>query len=423
MQNQQESGSYNPNFDPNPNTSEAQPLVSDECSFNTDPREQRRAPSWGDIDRTYEAGYTGLDEHDFGPREGEKLRLAPPQRKNIGGLLVLVVLICAAFIAGNLFGLIIDWLAWFIVIVLAIVGVTVSIANWRVVTIPLPPRSFQITEHARLVINNRSGRITIRRGEEGIVSVSPTKHASGLGINLGCMQVNYEQHGDILQISSRTGWHIFQFGLSRIDFDITVPAGCEVQLHNGSGAITMQGINGVMRVRTGSGRIYAHDLQGQITMKTGSGRMEIGNLQGQIDLNTGSGRIEAGKLEGQIRLRTGSSRIVLDNVRGQLVAQTGSGRIEVTRSALSGESVLKTGSGKINVECWLDQLGNYHFQTGSGRIDLGLPASAAFSLDAKTGSGGVHNDFDRREVGNGPRAPLKLRTGSGRIHIYRADSK
>jgi hypothetical protein len=421
MQKQQEFGSYHPKSNPDPNVSEEQLLAFDERSFNADPREQRQAPFQKDVNRSYGAGYVGLDEQDFWPREGEKLRPVPPQRKNIGGLLALVVFIGAAFIAGCLFGLIISWLVWLVVTVLIIAGVIALVRNWCVVTIPLPARSFQIMEHARLVINNRGGRVTIRRGEEGVVSVSPTKRASGLGINLGGMQIDYEQHGDILQISSRTGWHIFQFGLRRIDFDVTVPAGCDVQLHNGSGAVAIQGINGVMRVHTGSGRIYAHDLQGQITVKAGSGRMEIGNLQGQVDLNTSSGRIEASNLKGQIKLHTGSSRIVLNNVRGQLVAQTGSGRIEVTRSALSGESMLKTGSGSMTVEGSLDQLGSYKFQTGSGRINLGLPATAAFSLDAKTGSGGVHNDFGCCEVGNGPRAPLKLRTGSGRIRISCVD--
>jgi len=106
-------------------------------------------------------------------------------------------------------------------------------------------------------------------------------------------------------------------------------------------------------------------------------------------------------------------------VRGQLTAQTGSGRIEVSRAALSGESSLKTGSNAITFDGSLDALGSYKFQTGSGGINLRLPDDAAFSLDARAGSGGVHNEFGSNEVGNGPHAPLKLRTGSGGIRIYR----
>jgi hypothetical protein len=82
-------------------------------------------------------------------------------------------------------------------------------------------------------------------------------------------------------------------------------------------------------------------------------------------------------------------------------------------------SLLKTGSNSITFDGSLDAFGSYTFQTGSGGITLRLPDDAAFSLDARTDSGGVHNEFGSTEVGNGPRAPLKLRTGSGGIRIYR----
>jgi DUF4097 and DUF4098 domain-containing protein YvlB len=69
-------------------------------------------------------------------------------------------------------------------------------------------------------------------------------------------------------------------------------------------------------------------------------------------------------------------------------------------------------------------------QTGSGGINIRLPRSASFDLNAHTGSGGVTVDFPmtvqgridgrRRDVtgrvGNGGYA-MDLRTGSGHIRI------
>jgi len=288
-----------------------------------------------------------------------------------------------------------------VVMVLIIAGLAALATNWRVVTIPMPTRTFQIMEHARLVINNGAGSVSIRRGEESMVSVFATKRASGIGVDAERMHINYNQYGDTLDISSNMAWSLLQFGLRTVDFEITVPSSCDVHLQNGAGRVAVQGASGEIRVRTGSGRVEAYDLQGRIAMKTGSGRIEAGNLQGLIDLHTGS------------------SRIMLGNVRGQLTAKTGSGRIEVSQAALSGESFLKTGSSSITFDGSLDALGSYTFQTGSGRITLSLPDDAAFSLDARTGSGGVYNEFGSNEGGNGPHAPLKLRTGSGGIRIYR----
>jgi len=410
MQHQQE-------FDQTSNTPEETPAPLGERQSNTDPREQ--PPSHESTYRSYEEGYTDQSERDFWPYEGEKLRPEPKNQKSMGGLLAVVVLLCAVFIAGSFFGVILSWLTWVVVLVLIIAGLAALATNWRVVTIPMPTRTFQILEHARLVINTGAGTVSIRRGEEGMVNVTATKRASGIGIDAERMQINYNQYGDTLDISSRMAWSLLQFGLRTVDFEITVPSSCDVHLQNGAGRVALQGTSGEIRVRTGSGRVYAYDLGGRIAMKTGSGRIEAGNLQGLIDLRTGSSRIEAQNLQGQINLRTGSSRIILGNVRGQLTAKTGSGRIEVSQAALSGESSLKTGSNAITFDGSLDALGSYKFQTGSGGITLSLPDDTAFSLDARTSSGGVYNAFGGTEVGNGPHAPLKLRTGSGGIRIYR----
>jgi hypothetical protein len=368
-------------FDHTSSTPEETPAPLGERQINTDPREQ--PPSQEYTYRSYEEGYTDLSERDLWPYEGEKLRPEPKNQKSMGGLLALVVLLCAVFLAGSFFGVILSWLTWVVVIVLIIAGLAALATNWRVVTIPMPTRTFPIMEHARLVINNGAGTVAIRRGEEGMVSVTATKRASGIGIDAERMQINYTQYGDTLDISSRMAWSLLQFGLRTVDFEITVPSSCDVHLQNGSGQVAVQGTSGEIRVRTGSGRVYAYDLQGRIAMKTGS------------------------------------SRIILGNVRGQLTAKTGSGRIEVSQAVLSGESTLKTGSNSITFDGSLDALGSYKFQTGSGGINLSLPDDAAFSLDAKTSSGGVYNEFGSNEVGNGPHPPVKLRTGSGGIRIYR----
>jgi hypothetical protein len=410
MQHQQE-------FDHTSNTPEEMPAPLKERQNNTDPREQ--PPLQGSTARSYEEGYTDQSERDYWPYEGEKLQPEPKNQKSMGGLLAWIVLLCAVFIAGSFFGVILSWLTWVVVIVLIIAGLVALATNWRVVTIPMPTRTFQIMEHARLVITNGAGTVSIRRGEEGMVSVSATKRASGIGIDAERMQINYNQYGDTLDISGHMAWRLLQFGLRTVDFEITVPSSCDVHLQNGAGRVALQGTSGEILVRTGSGRVEAHDLKGQIAMKTGGGRIEADNLQGLINLRTGGGRIEAQNLEGQINLHTGGSPIILGNVRGQLTTGTGGGRIEVSQASLSGESSLKTGGGRITFDGSLDTLGSYNFRTGGGKMNLSLPGDTAFSLDAKTGGGTIHNAFGGTEVGTGPHAPLKLRTSGGEIRIYR----
>ncbi len=408
MQNQQE-------FEHTSNTPDKAPVPKYEQQVNTDPREQPfiQEPEY----RSYEEGYTDQNERAYWPFEGEKLQPEPKNEKGMGGLLALIVLLCAVFILGSFFGAILSWLTWLVVIVLIIAGLAALATNWRVVMIPMPTRTFQILEHARLVINNGAGTVSIRRGEEGVVGVTATKRASGFGIDPERMQVNYNQHGDTLDISSHMAWSLLQFGLRTVDLEITVPSSCDVHLQNGGGRVALQGTSGVFLVLTGGGRIEARDLQGQIAMKTGGGRIDADNLRGLIDLRTGGGRIEAQNLQGQMNLHTGGSPIVLGNVQGRLTTVTGGGRIEVSQAALSGESSLKTGGGAITFSGSLDTRGSYSFRTGGGAINISLADDTAFSLDAKTGGGTIYNAFGSNEVGNGPRPQLKIRTGGGAIRI------
>lgn len=360
---------------------------------STDPREQSAQDA--DPDRSERAHLHMDDRWD----EGEKLRPVARSEKSIGGLLTLVILLCVVFIAGSVWGAILPWLSWLVVGVLVIAGLSALGSSWRIVSMPMPLRTFPIAEHARLIITNGAGRVAIRRGEEGMISVRAIRKASGFGIDPAKMQIDCDQRGDTLHIFTQVSWSILQFGLRGIDLDITVPATCDIQLENGSGRIFAQGTAGDLRLRTGSGRIEAYDLQGQIAVKTASGGIRLGGLQGNVQVSTGSGGVAGTGLQGQLALTTGS------------------GGVSLRQSLLANASHISTGSGGIHFEGALDPQSMTDIKTGSGGITLRLPASSAFVLQARTGSGGIHNEFGHNEVGVEPRAVLRLRTGSGGIHI------
>jgi hypothetical protein len=221
----------------------------------------------------YAEGYTGGDMRDTWPQEGEKLQPEAKERRGMWELLALLLVLCAFAIAGSLCGIIVSWLSWLILSALVFAIAWAVISHWRVVTIPIPMQTFQVSARPMLVINNVMGTVSLRRSEEGIVSVAGSKRASGLGIRLENMQVMTNQQGPLLTITGRVFWNLFHFGLRRIDLEITVPHTCDVELANGSGRIIVQGTNGTCKVHTGSGRIIASDLQGLIDLHTGSGRM------------------------------------------------------------------------------------------------------------------------------------------------------
>ena len=139
---------------------------------------------------------------------------------------------------------------------------------------------------------------------------------------------------------------------------------------------------------------------------------------------TGSGNQTIGSVDGPVRAQTGSGNIRIQRTGGSLHAQTGSGNIEA--ESVGGEVHAQTGSGSVEVR----QItrGDVSVQTGSGSVTLTLPQDAAYTLNARTGSGSINTAqpltvqgrVDRNSLTGTVRGGgnmVQVRTGSGSIDI------
>ncbi len=162
----------------------------------------------------------------------------------------------------------------------------------------------------------------------------------------------------------------------------------------------------------------------KVESQTGSGSQKIEDLRGPVRATTGSGTIEIGKIGGEVEARSGSGHIVIAGADGNVAAHTGSGHI--TLHGIKAGLRADTGSGGIDADG--DARNDWDLHTGSGSIDVRTPSSAAFHIDAESGSGGVtinkpitmQGTFSRRHiegsVGNGG-PMMRLHTGSGGIEV------
>lgn len=424
-----------------------EPLPPDKHGINADPREQApQTRQQGDTEHSYTQGHGGLDKQDSRSHEGEKLRPKSRHPASRVWSLLIIVLLCLALIAAGYFGLIPNWLSWLLVAVVLITSLFLLISNRHLTIRTLPPSTFQIMEHPRLNLRNHSGNVTIRQGEERIISVATTIRARG--INSQNMPVRVEQSGDNLTISNRVGWDWLLFGSHSVDFEITVPASCDIRIANSSGKVILQDTSGDLRVHTDYGDIEAHNLQGQTTLKTNKGNIKATNLQGQTHLQTDHGNIEAHDLQGQATLKTDKGNIETSNLQGQIDIQTDHGNITtnnlqgsaklktdkgnifVKQSTLTGSSRLSTDAGHISFDGTLDPTGDYEMHSDTGTITVTLPPDASFHLDAKTDTGSITtNNLSllpqqktqlSGSVGNGPSYPrLRLKTDMGSINLLR----
>ncbi len=194
-----------------------------------------------------------------------------------------------------------------------------------------------------------------------------------------------EQTGNIVRI----GLHRGNFRNIGIEYEIEAPPDSFLNAASGSGSINDDGVGVNAKLTTGSGSIRATGLQGSFSVGTGSGSIYAEAA--------GSGNVEA---------QTGSGSIELKGVNGGLHAQTGSGGVKVSGTPAASWRII----------------------TGSGGVEL-WTGNASFTLDASTGSGGVHSDrdivsqgsLDHHHVmgkigGGGPW--VRVETGSGGIRIH-----
>jgi hypothetical protein len=257
-------------------------------------------------------------------------------------------------------------------------------------------RTLNVSAQPDLFVSTGSGDITIHPGSDNQVHVVGHIHAgwSMIGGDLeGRIHRIVEnppitQDGNTIHVGESNDHELYNH-LS-IDYVITAPASVALNLHSGSGDITIEHAGRYLSASSGSGDVRAHGINGPSDLSTGSG---------DIDLDeTGAGDVKA---------KTGSGTIKVHGFNGALTARSGSGDIQAD-GHLTGAANLGSGSGSIKLRLTPDAHFNLEASTGSGDIHIGFPNAPQ------------QNDNSRHHLTgpvNGGGAPLEVRTGSGDVVI------
>ena len=140
--------------------------------------------------------------------------------------------------------------------------------------------------------------------------------------------------------------------------------------------------------------IYIPDnYRGQVYVSTESGRISADSAHLTVHnlfLNSNSGSISAKHITtDELTIRTVSSSVEIDNVTGFIDCKS-NGRISVINSSFYG--YLVSTSSRIefssNSSC-----GDIYAYSSSGKITANLSASDSFTIEAKTNSGRINNNF------------------------------
>jgi len=273
-------------------------------------------------------------------------------------------------------------------------------------------RHYNVSGSPNLEVLTRSGDITVKSGPAGTISITGKIHVGDtwlLGDRNGDVK-SLESNPPLRQDGNAIRIDYVNMRNISIDYEITAPADTAVNTHSGSGDQMLDG------------------LRSRIALETGSGDVKLSHVEGEMSVHTGSGNVVADDVSGAFTGEAGSGDIRLHDRSGDVRIHTGSGNIEVYD--LSGGLRAEAGSGDISAEGKMG--GDWELRTGSGNVNLRLPADTAFDVEARTSSGNLHIDAPvtmtvQGNVGREQHAIngkvrggghlLRVHTGSGDIHI------
>ncbi len=133
-----------------------------------------------------------------------------------------------------------------------------------------------------------------------------------------------------------------------INLQIELPRGMDLIIDDGSGSMTIENVDGAIKIDDGSGSITLRDIGSDVEIEDGSGSIKMADINGDVTIDDGSGSIEMKNIQGSVEIEDGSGGIQAKSVAGDFKVDDGSGDVIVKE--LGGEfKLIDDGSGSIRV--------------------------------------------------------------------------
>ncbi len=234
------------------------------------------------------------------------------------------------------------------------------------------------------------------------------------------------------------------------DLEVTVPRGVSVEARGRSGDFEVSDVMGDVELASdradvrlarlaGNARlvigrsdlIRASDVKGKIDLQGRGADLELENIAGQVTITGGyTGSLDFKNLAKPLQMEGArNTELHVEAVHGRISMDLG----QLSASDITGPIRMVTGSRDVKVEKFTHSLeletqrGDVELtpghiplpvidvKSGTGRVDLVLPAQAAFDLQATAEHGETVNDFGTpiEQVNEGRSSTLKGRIGNG----------
>jgi DUF4097 and DUF4098 domain-containing protein YvlB len=269
-------------------------------------------------------------------------------------------------------------------------------------------------------LTNASGDVDITGSADGKVHVHGDVRASGYGSDSPQKRLDetvsnppIEQRGDTIRIGKEMS-HIRNVSIA---YTIQVPHDTEVNATVASGAQTIRGVRGPVKVQAASGSIRVEKVERETQLSTASGSISATDIGSDVRVKSATGTVTVTNARGDVIVDAISGVIRVSRPGGRIEAKTASGDVEI--QGASNDVKAHAASGRVSVQGNPGGDSYWELKTMSGGVQLGVPASANLHLSAEATSGEIRTDIPIVIEEQGKHSlRAHMGSGGGRVDVH-----
>ncbi|WP_157452494.1 DUF4097 family beta strand repeat-containing protein [Chloroherpeton thalassium] len=236
-------------------------------------------------------------------------------------------------------------------------GITTFTQRWD--------KTFQVAEGGTLVLNSEMGNIRIESWPEKKIEIQADAQGSGGAIESYAIDFSQPTSHRVVVDAKHKTFFSYRPHLDLV-YHIKVPENFNLELVNGEGKVTVNGLKGSVHVHSSNGDIELINFEGIGKLETEKGTVLGQNVKGTLSASSIDGEIEFEVFQGSLTAKTDAGKLTLMSVDGNIHATTREGNIQ---AELEGEN---TGA---------------YFFSEEGVVELQLPSDIKANIEASSEHG------------------------------------
>jgi len=246
--------------------------------------------------------------------------------------------------------------------------------------------TFAVSANGQLDLQNHEGTVTVSTWDRDDLRIRASWDE-------GRQPVSIRDAGSTVRVRVEG-----EYGLPRVDFNITAPRGL---------SIALQGVELEVTIDGSRGNIAVHSVEGSIDVTGGSGNVALQTVDGNVTVRNATGHIALHSIEGDVSVRDSQGTLEVASVDGDVLLLN-----------IDSENVgVNVVDGDVTFNGDIHDGGRYFMSTHDGDLDITVPSDANARVSIATFSGELVSDVPIQVEGDISRKRFSFTLGTGRALI------